>query len=472
MTIRLTRREAIAGLGAGMGALALPACRSSDKGFDAEVIVLGAGLSGLHAGRILVAEGKDVLVLEGSNRIGGRLHTLDHGDGHYTEGGGEQIGASYARIIDTADQLGVTLEPDNVQPRETSYYYKGKLYGPEDWKNLDTHPFPPSFKGASPGSPLFQLAAKNNPLTAPGDWQDPKFAKYDISAEQFLTRQGFDGEARRVIDVALNGNRLRTYSMMNLYRSLQLYSQSRDMGPSLSVEGGAQRLPEAMAKSLRGKVKLAQIITSISVSDDAVTITTKAGESYQTPHCISALPFGSMRNISVAAPFNDMQKYAIEHLPYTQIYQVHFQAEFPFWEKDGLPLDMWTDSSIERIFGSRDRNGKPTNLFRAWVNGRKASLWALKTDPKNQFTSIFKKVRPASEGKIKVLTLQNWTKANQFAGGAYMHWAPQQIPLMAENMGTPTGRLSFAGEHLSHLHTGMEGAMESGENAALALLGL
>jgi len=51
-----------------------------------------------------------------------------------------------------------------------------------------------------------------------------------------------------------------------------------------------------------------------------------------------------------------------------------------------------------------------------------------------------------------------------------MHWAPGQIAKWAGHMGAPAGRLSFAGEHLSHLHTGMEGAMESGENAALYLL--
>jgi monoamine oxidase len=51
-----------------------------------------------------------------------------------------------------------------------------------------------------------------------------------------------------------------------------------------------------------------------------------------------------------------------------------------------------------------------------------------------------------------------------------MHWAPGQISQWADSIAAPSSRLAFAGEHLSRLHTGMEGAMESGENAAFYLL--
>lgn len=466
MTINITRRNALAGL----GLLALPACRSSKKGFDAEVIVLGAGLSGLHAARLLEEEGKDVLVLEASTRIGGRMHTLEHGALGYTEGGGEQVGASYARILHTADLLGVALSPDVRTRQQTSFFYKDKLYAPGDWKTLAPHPFPAPFSGASPAAPLFALAAKENPLASASDWRDPKFESYDISVEDFLKSKGFDDEARRVIDVAFNGNSLQSYSMINLYRTLQTFAHARGMGPSLSIKGGAQRLPEAMSKSLARPVKTGKLVTSITVSDQGVALKTAGGETYRAQHCISSIPFAAMRKMALNAPLNDMQKNAISQLPYTQIYQVHFQAETRFWETDGLPTDMWTDSPIERIFANVDANGKPNGLFRAWINGAEASLWASKDNQEVQFKSDFKKVRPASEGRLKILSIQNWTTSNPLAGGAYMHWEPHQIPLMASKMGARAGRLFFSGEHLSYLHTGMEGAMESGENAAYAIL--
>jgi len=469
MTIKTDRRAVLAGL-IMTTAAALPACQSSVKKFDAEVLILGAGLSGLHAARLLTSENKDVLVLEGSDRIGGRLHTLYHGDLGYTEGGGEQIGASYARIIDTARQLSVPLTLDEAPPRKTTYFYKDKLMGPEDWATSKIHPFSLPFQGASPGSPLFRLATKDNPLSNSEDWRHTNFAKYDISAEDYLTAKGFNTEAQRVIDIALNGTALKSYSMMNLYRSLQLYSQSRSMGPSLSISGGAQALPEAMAKSLQRGVKQNQIIKSINITDSAAEVQTAGGKTYRAPYCICTLPFGALRNIKLDAPISETQNQAIKHLPHTPIFQLHFKANTPFWKNDGLPVNMWTDSPLERIFANLDNTGRPTGLFRAWINGKAAQAWSQHTDVDNRAKNLFKTIRPESRGDIEILTMQNWTSTNPFSGGAYMHWAPGQILKWAKQMTKPVRRLVFAGEHMSYLHTGMEGAMESAENAAYSLL--
>ena len=466
MAFIMDRRMVLGGLAA------LPACRPSASKFDAEIIILGAGLSGLNAARILSAEGKDVLVLEGSKRIGGRLHTLGHGDLGYTEGGGEQIGASYARLIDTARQLNIPLIPDSPMRRETSYYYQGKTYSAEQWKMREPSPFPAPFKGSPPSSPLFTLASQSNPLKAPEDWFDPSFAKYDISAQDFLLDAGFDGDAQKVIDQALNGNSLRSYSMMNLYRTLQLYAQSRDMGASMSVAGGAQRLPEAMAASIPRKVKMGQMIKAITAEAERVVIETQAGKTYSAEKCICALPFGALRHVGIKAFMPAEQVTAINELPYTQITQIHMKAHKAFWEEDGLVPDMWTDLPVERIFADRTDDGNPSGLFRVWINGRGArrSVWTERAKIAERMKAYMKTVRPASEGLFDVLTVQDWTETNPLAGGAYMHWAPRQIGKWANVMGQASSRLVFAGEHLSRLHTGMEGAMESGENAAFHLL--
>lgn len=462
----LNRRFVLAGLAA------LPACRASGSKLDAQIIILGAGLAGLRAAQILSAGGKDVLVLEGSSRIGGRVHTLEHGELGFTEGGGAEIKPNYARVIRAAKAANLKLIKSTTDDRQTAYYYQGQSYMPEAWKRSVKPNFPAPFGTAVPTAPLTELAAKANPLKAPEDWSRSKFNSYDISAQDFLLKAGFQGDAQKLIEQSFDGNLLRNFSMMNLYRNAALNAQSNDVGESLIVEGGAQRLPEAMAQSLPRAVMLGQMVKTITSESDKVIIETAGGKTYCAAQCLCALPFGALRNVSIKAFMPQAQSAAIRELPHTQVLQIHLKADSAFWDKDGLPANMWTDLPLEQIFAELDAQGQPTGLFRVSINGRGAtrSVWEDRAALPERLGAYMKTVRPASEGKFDVLAVQDWTTKNTLAGGAYSHWAPGQITQWAEDMGRPGSNLAFAGDQFGRGHTGMEGAMESAENAARQLL--
>lgn len=465
MTRALNRRIVLAGVGA---SLALPACQPSTKTQDADIIVMGAGLSGLHSAQLLSEAGYEVLVLEANPRPGGRLYTLTHSEG-YTEGGGEQIGASYARIIDTARKLNVTLVEDVPKPRETGYFYQDKWFDEAGLKALPL--FPKPFAGSTPSAPLFRFAGQARLFTAADDWRQAT-AKADISALDLLKTQNFSDEAMAVVERALNGNQLSNYSMLNLHRTMQLYAQSRGMGTGYFVKDGSQRLTEAMAKRLPRPVRYNAKIKHIKTLASGVEVTLESGKTLRAKQAVCTLPFGALRNIQLDAPLSEIQRAAIGALPYTQIFQVHFRASSPFWENDGLPADMWTDSPIERIFANRAADGRPTGLFRAWINGEPARKMGQRneTERRSLFLDVLHTIRPVTKNKVEVLNTVNWTETNPFANGAYMHWAPGQASEWAETMGQSVGALHFAGEHLGLLHTGMEAAMESAENTAFAII--
>src|SRR5687768_9845071 len=78
---------------------------------DADVVIVGAGLAGLTAARDLRAAGREVVVLEARDRVGGRTVNQDIGDGKIVEAGGQWIGPTQDRLAALARDLGIGTFP-------------------------------------------------------------------------------------------------------------------------------------------------------------------------------------------------------------------------------------------------------------------------------------------------------------------------------------------------------------------------
>jgi monoamine oxidase len=435
------------------------------------VIVIGAGLSGLNAAMILADQGLDVLVLEASTRIGGRMKTLDALPGR-PEAGGQQVGAGYGRVRGRAADAGLTFEDFPPNQFGQLLALGDTLIPAEDWAGHPLNALPERLKPIPPSRLFFSLAARANPFEDLYAWLDPGAAAHDVSAERWLQEQGANDEALRLMNVSLNGRDLSSYSMINVFRSLALYTQERSMGPSQQIAGGSQRLPEAMAASLPRPVRTGASVTGIEADGSGARVQLESGEALRADFLVSSLPFPVMRRMGVEAPLSALQREAIEAMAYTPIVQLHLEAETPFWEADGLPPEMWTDSPLERVFAGRTAEGTPDGRLTCWLDG----LGGLSASPQDDAAleamaqAELARLRPASEGRVRLAHVQRWTEANPLAGGAYMHYQPGQAPAWGGQLAAPAGRLHLAGEHLGVLHTGMEAAMEAGENAAMAIL--
>ena len=112
----LSRRSGLQFLAATSMATAAP--RRAHAKADPDVIVVGAGLSGLYAAFLLEEQGASVLVLEGKRRVGGRVYSVDTVPGH-PEGGANAIAGSYPRLRGMAERLNIPV-PFNYPVRAYS----------------------------------------------------------------------------------------------------------------------------------------------------------------------------------------------------------------------------------------------------------------------------------------------------------------------------------------------------------------
>ena len=447
---------------------------------ERDVVVVGAGIAGLHAALTLEAAGLNVLVLEAQQRVGGRIHSMRQ-LGHTAEAGGTYIGAGYSRVIGAAERHGVELM--DVTPilkffREQDLVYRGEIIRQADWPTHPANDFPPADRQQMPWNYHRVLTMRENPLDEPGAWTLPQHAALDVPAHDWFSSQGLSERAIELaygLNVSFGRDAHDVSALLLLFRGAFSKSQ-RAVAPKdvlgYTARHGVQRICEAMAAAVRGGVELGHVVTGIAQTSDRATVHCANELRVSARHVIAAVPLGVLRRIALDPGLPRAQAEAVANLPSQPLTQVYLAPKSQFWERDGYAPSLFTDTQAGMVAAARNRE-RPTEVtsLAAWITGDQATALdrLSSADAGRAVIAAVEKIRPAAKGQLELLGMHSWG-ADPYAGGAWAYFRPGDVTRYAAVLGNAHGRLQFCGEHLALASRGMEGAMESAEEAVAAVL--
>jgi monoamine oxidase len=474
--ISTSRRQFILRSAAATALALLPKARAWSATETADVIVIGAGLSGLEAALQLEQAGFTVLILEGRDRVGGKVMTFSEVQGS-PEAGGNIIYAGYERTMARARDIGIVLEdqaPRLGKHANFTLVLDGRPLSTAQWLDSPRNPFPPSMREMMPWQYVPTVTDQANPLSTVTDWYAPKNAAFDVSMHDFLNRQGATDDMIRLAydTIPTYGMNARDISSLMMACISAFTRAQRKIKPVLyQARGGNQRIPEGMASRLKQPVRFGQTVTDVRADDSGVRVRAKSGGRYAAKAVICALPYSTLRQIDLEPALRGMQATAVKTLPHQQIHQVALHVSRPYWESDGLAPSMWTDSPLGRVsaiyHGATDY--EVSSLLVSAFGSGAAYLDRLgKEGAARYVVAQLEQMRPAAKGTLTVTAQQSWLK-DPFSAGAWSYFNPGTVTKFLPVMFQAQGRIHFCGEQTATGARGMEGALESGARAASAV---
>ncbi|HSJ19683.1 MAG TPA: flavin monoamine oxidase family protein [Nocardioidaceae bacterium] len=445
------------------------------------VVVVGAGLAGLAAARRLAAEGRDVVVLEARDRVGGRTEGHVLGDGTPIELGGQWIGPTQNRMYDLVEELGLQHFRTHNDEGELLLDLGGKQSRVS------------SCRGATPRLGVFALAdlarglarfdrlANRVGLTEP--WATPDADVLDAQTfETWIRRNLRTPTGRAYFRVVCEAVFAAESTDMSLLHALFYTHSGTDLETLVSTDRGAQqdrivggsiRIAEAMAASLGWRVRLGDPVRTVAQDRAGVTVTTRSGEAVAGSHVIVTLPPTLAGRLEYDPPLPSWRDQLTQRLPAGSVIKTYAVYDEPFWRAAGLNGQTVSDTGPVKVtFDNSPPSGTPGVLM-GFVEAGDGRRLARRTPEERREAVLGCFVRYFGDRAAhpREFVERDWM-AEEFTRGCYgAHFTPGVWTHYGHALREPVGRVHWAGAECSPVWNGyMEGAVRSGEDAALAVL--
>ncbi len=426
-----------------------------------DTIVIGAGVAGLTAARLLTRAGRRVVVLEARDRVGGRVWT-DRGEGLVTDLGASWIhGINDSAVYEAAKAFGmhtVEFTVGGYQPDSRPIAY----YGPDGQKLTDAEAQRHIDDIHAVDKTLLDVIAASAPDASYRDVTDAAIGAQDWDearaqrVREYLEHRSEEQYGAWIEDLAAHG----------------LDDDVVD-GDEVVFPDGYDRLPAALAAG--SDVRLQHVASHVRWSADGVTVTTGRGV-YSGGSVVVTVPVGVLHSgdFVIEPPLPEPVSGALLRLRMNAFEKLFLRFPAKFWD-DGVyairqqgPESSWWHSWYDLTA----LHGTPTLLtFAAGPAAVETRGWS----EEQVVDSVLAQLRRLYGDRVEQPTHVHITawQADPFAHGSYAFMTVGSTTADHDDLATPVGGvLHLAGEATwTDDPATVTAALHSGHRAASNILG-